>query len=85
MNDHLPLTLLGLYAKIIHSRDPGIVGISGKVALEARNVVTLSTDKGQKVIPKRISEFEFSNGGSTARVAGSSVVGRPDERILKVA
>lgn len=83
MNNHPPLMLLGLYARIIHSTDPGIAGISGKVMLETRNVVTLSTDRGQRVIPKKISAFEFSNGGSTVRVAGSSVIGRPEERISK--
>lgn len=85
MNNHSHLTLVGLYARIIHSRDPGIVGLSGKVILEGRNVVTLSTDKGKRVIPKGISAFEFSNGVSTLRVSGSSVIGRPDERISKVA
>ena len=86
MNKNASLTLVGLNVRVTESNDHGLKGLSGKVVLDTRNTITINTGKGTKVVPKQVADFEFSNdAGNTWSVNGSSILGRPEERIAKVA
>lgn len=84
MNKKAFLTLIGLQVRIASSKDPTLVGLSGKVVLETRNTLVISTGNETKIVPKQIADFEFDVAGTKLDFVGSSILGRADERIARV-
>jgi RNase P/RNase MRP subunit p29 len=78
MNSNVSITLIGLQANAV-----GKQSLSGKVILETRNTLVLETSKGRKVLPKKNTEFEFTDT-EIGRIHGSAIIGRPEERIEKL-
>jgi len=74
--------LIGLNAKIVRSPNRSILGSSGLVVNESKNMLTLSK-KGRKVlIPKSVATFRFKLAdGRLVDVDGSRLVGRPENRL----
>ena len=74
--------LIGLDVKIVHSSNRSILGRSGLIVNESKNMLTLSR-KGRKVlIPKSVATFRFKLAdGRIVEVDGSRLVGRPENRL----
>jgi ribonuclease P protein subunit POP4 len=74
--------LIGLNVKIVRSPNRSILGRSGLVVNESKNMLTLSK-KGRKVlIPKGVATFRFKLAdGRQVDVDGSRLVGRPESRL----
>jgi ribonuclease P protein subunit POP4 len=74
--------LIGLNVKIVHSSNRFILGRSGLIVNESRNMLTLSR-KGRKVlIPKSVATFRFTLAdGRLVEVDGNRLVGRPENRL----
>ena len=74
--------LIGLNVKIVRSPNRSILGSSGLVVNESKNMLTLSK-KGRKVlIPKSVATFRFKLvGGQIVEVDGRRLVGRPENRL----
>jgi len=79
MNNNISIELIGLEASIVGKSQ----SLAGKVILETRNTLVLKTPKGRKVLPKKYTEFEFPDA-KICRIHGSTIIGRPEERIEKL-
>lgn len=44
--------VIGSDIKVMKHTDPTLVGLEGKAVDETKNVLTLETEKGQKMVPK---------------------------------
>jgi len=74
--------LIGLEVKIVRSASRSILGRSGLIVNESRNMITLAR-KGRKVlIPKNVATFRFKLAdGRLVDVDGNRLVGRPENRL----
>lgn len=76
--------LIGLFAKVAESTDPGLVGLSGKIVDETKNTFLIESEGRQKRIAKGIASFVFSlPDGYQAKVVGSILISQPENRISK--
>jgi ribonuclease P protein subunit POP4 len=76
--------LIGLEVRIVSSMNRQLVGLSGKVVNESRNMLTIETKKGEKSVSKELCVFSFLlPSGKRVRVDGSVLVSRPEDRIKK--
>lgn len=76
--------LVGLRARVVESSDPSLVGIEGRIVEETARTFVVSTDDGEKTVPKEYTTFEFELPDATVRVEGDAVDARPAERVRGV-
>jgi ribonuclease P protein subunit POP4 len=76
---------IGLEARIVTSRHQALVGVSGKVVDESRNMFTImDRNRRRWQIVKALSVFNFSLPDGTAiEVEGRLLNARPEDRIKK--
>ena len=70
---------IGKKVEIVEASNKSMVGISGIVEDETRNTFVI---EGRR-IPKKDAVFRVHVDGKRYRVPGSSIVGRPEDRIRK--
>jgi ribonuclease P protein subunit POP4 len=76
--------LIGLHATIVNSPQPTVVGMSGTIIFETRNMLTLKTVGGAKTISKIAAEtMKIRLQHNTCFIRGSSLIGRPEDRVLR--
>jgi ribonuclease P protein subunit POP4 len=77
---------IGLKAKVMRSSNPSCVGISGRVVDETQKTFTILHKEKEKIIVKETSVLHFAlPDGSLIEVDGKVLVGRPEDRVKKVA
>jgi ribonuclease P protein subunit POP4 len=77
--------LIGLPAKVVESRDPGLVGLSGTIVDETLRTLVFRLDGGRTVrLGKRESTFELATPKGPVRVDGAAIEFRPEDRTKKV-
>jgi RNase P/RNase MRP subunit p29 len=60
------------------------VGTSGQVVLETRNMVHIRTDSGiKKIVKEAVKKFYLKNEFGGCFISGSSLIGRPEERVSR--
>ena len=75
---------IGLEVKVVKSKNPTLVGISGRVVDETRNTFTILKNDNKKVVVKDTSVFHFVlMNGTVVEIDGKVVMGRPEDRIKK--
>lgn len=78
------LWIIGQRAEVLESSDPGLVGISGIVVDETKNMVMIDHGGKIKKVPKRISTLLVTlEDGERVKINGKKLIGRPEERIGK--
>jgi ribonuclease P protein subunit POP4 len=76
--------LIGLTVEVANSTDIGLVGLSGKIVDETRNMLLVETERGQKGVPKANTSLTFTlPDGQKMRVSGYILVSQPENRINK--
>ena len=76
--------LIGLEAHVVKSSDPGHVCRQGPIVDESREMIHISTEAGEIMVPKMISVFDFKlPNGSVVRVEGRKLRGTPENRMKK--
>jgi ribonuclease P protein subunit POP4 len=76
--------LIGLRVVVKSSTNPDLVGLSGRVVDESKNILLLETERGPKRIPKEGTSLEFTlPEGQKVWVDGSILASRPENRISK--
>ncbi len=76
--------LIGLPVEVVESRNPSLVGISGRVVDESRNTFLIETRCGDKRVPKSCNCFIFTlSQGLKVKAEGSVLVSQPENRINK--
>jgi ribonuclease P protein subunit POP4 len=78
--------IIGLNATIEKCSDRCVNNLSGRIILETKNMISIETDHGIKQIPKDAAKrIRFDLGsGSSCCVAGSSLIGRPQDRLSRI-
>lgn len=71
--------LIGLFAEVVASTNPSLVGIKGKVVDETRNMLVIEDKK----IPKECSTFAFSIPHNKVKVDGVLLVSRSEDRMKR--
>ena len=76
---------IGREARIINSRNRALVGVSGKVVDETRNMFTImDRDKKRRQVVKDLTIFHFNlPDGTVIEVEGRLLNARPEDRIKK--
>jgi ribonuclease P protein subunit POP4 len=76
--------LIGLTVEIANATNKALIGLSGLVVDESRNMLTIETKTGIRKIAKAGSTFMFMlPSGQRVMIEGGKLVGRPEERIRK--
>ncbi|HEY7570979.1 MAG TPA: ribonuclease P protein subunit [Nitrososphaeraceae archaeon] len=77
--------LIGLHVTIQSSPLTTIRNICGKIVYETKKMLIIENDNGIKAIPKmavRAMRVELSTG--VCFISGSSLIARPEDRILRM-
>jgi ribonuclease P protein subunit POP4 len=77
--------IIGLYATIEGSSNRFLANLSGRIILETKNMIGIETSRGIKKISKSVArKIKLDlNSGCSCYVSGSSLIGRPEDRIAK--
>ena len=75
--------LIGQDVTITDSKNKEIVGISGKIIMETKNMITLDTGDGMKNLPKDICQL--SNNEGIITTDSTKLNKRPHERLEMLA
>ena len=76
--------LIGSRASVITSQNRYLIGINGTVLDETKNMVTLLTDRGSRMVPKSSNIWEVRHGDETIRLDGATISKRFHERVNTV-
>jgi ribonuclease P protein subunit POP4 len=72
---------IGLHTKIDESSDPTLVGLSGKIIDETKNMFIVNTSNGVKKIAKNICKLGFNIQGDDVKVDGRQITKRSEDRL----
>lgn len=77
--------LIGLKAEVIDAKNKYLVGISGFILDETRNMILIGEPDGKKrwVIKEQVVLRIYLPDGKKVRVEGKVLVGRPEDRLKK--
>tara|TARA_B100000029_G_scaffold41132_1_gene38285 strand:- start:694 stop:960 length:267 start_codon:yes stop_codon:yes gene_type:complete len=73
--------IIGFKTSISDSLNKELVGLTGKIIFETKNMIHLETSTGYKLIPKNICKFLFDNIKEKTVVDGKKLIKRPYERL----
>lgn len=78
--------LVGLQAVIQESSDISLIGISGKVTSETRNMITIQSNSGRtlQVAKEAARRIEFETDSGVCFISGSSLIGKPEDRLARL-
>ena len=76
--------LIGLRVRIVANANKSLVGVSGRIVDETRNMLVIEKADGEEVsVPKETGIFSLEVGRAWVKVDGRVLVGRPEDRIKK--
>lgn len=78
----LACEFIGLETKIGKSSNTQIVGLKGKIVDETKFTFILETERGQKIIPKKHSRWDFFFNDKTLSVSGDKISKRSHQRMV---
>jgi ribonuclease P protein subunit POP4 len=78
--------IVGLYATIEECSNSYLSNLSGRIILETKNMISIETKLGMKQISKSTAKKIRLNLGLDCNccIAGSSLIGRPEDRLSKL-
>lgn len=77
--------IIGLKARIVDSTDPTLQNVSGSVVFETKNTISMRTDSSVIQIGKKVvKKFEIKTRFGVCFISGSSLIGRPEDRISRL-
>ena len=71
--------LIGQDVTISSSKNKEIIGISGKITMETKNMIFLDTKNGEKCIPKNICQLNNNDG--RIQTDSTKLSKKPHERL----
>jgi ribonuclease P protein subunit POP4 len=74
--------LIGREVTIVEATDPGLVGTTGRVVDETKNLLVVAAEGRARKIPKHGTRFRFAVG-SGIEIDGDAIRYRPEDRIKK--
>jgi ribonuclease P protein subunit POP4 len=76
--------LIGLDVTISKCKDTNWKGKTGIIIDETKKTFLINTGKKNKIIAKRIAEFEFNLDGKKITLDGSKIIYKSEDRIKKI-
>lgn len=76
--------LIGLYVEVANSTNPNQIGLCGRVIDETYHMLTIETERGEKMIMKKGAIFRFHVDNKSSKLKGDLINYRPHERIKKL-
>lgn len=77
--------LIGRRVKIIESRDPTLLNLSGEIVYETKNMLFIKdTNNIIKKVAKNIIKLQIFVDNETYIIDGKDIVGRPEDRIKRL-
>ncbi len=77
--------IIGLGAKIIDSSDSSLNGTSGTIVFETKNTISIRTGSTIKQIAKNVArKIEIQTHAGVCFISGSSMIGRPEDRVSRL-
>jgi len=74
--------LIGQRVEVVESKDPGLMGISGLVVDETKNMLAIEKEGKIKKVPKHISILLVTlQNGEKVKINGKKLIGRPEEMV----
>jgi ribonuclease P protein subunit POP4 len=74
--------LVGLQARIEESSNRSLIGLSGMIVLETKNMISINTGTGVKRISKLVArKIQLCLPSGSCFINGSSLIGRPEDRV----
>ncbi|MXY37493.1 MAG: ribonuclease P protein subunit [Cenarchaeum sp. SB0662_bin_33] len=71
------MMLIGAHAEVTDATNPYAIGLSGTISLETKNMLTINTERGVRMLPKLHCTWSI-NG---VKVEGSTIHGHPYQRL----
>ena len=78
--EHWHTSWLSRRLTVVSSTDPTLVGRTGIVVDESRNMITIADEVGSSLLAKNTIEFTIDD---SAPVVGNMVCQRPEDRVQK--
>jgi len=76
--------LVGLRATILSSSQPTLIGLSGTIIFETKYMITLKVRSGIKRVSKLVArKMKLHLPGNVCFINGASLIGRPEDRVLR--
>jgi ribonuclease P protein subunit POP4 len=77
--------LVGLHATILDSPQTSIIGMSGTIVYETKNMLNMKTERGIKKISKTsVKKMRLLLPLNACFIRGRSLIGRPEDRVSNV-
>ena len=73
--------IIGFKILISDSLNKELVGLTGKIVFETKNMLVIETSNGRKQIPKNICKFLFESTKEKTMIDGEKLIKRPHERL----
>jgi RNase P/RNase MRP subunit p29 len=76
----------GLAVKVVESTDPSLHGLRGVVAFETKNMISIrdSSSRVLRFAKKAATKIQVQTGDGVCFISGSSLIGRPEDRISRL-
>lgn len=75
---------IGLKVQILDDTSATLRNISGNIINETKNTFLIRTSRGTKMIPKKnATSIRFFIDSDSCFISGSSLIGRPEDRISR--
>ncbi|HJM19287.1 MAG TPA: ribonuclease P protein subunit [Candidatus Thalassarchaeaceae archaeon] len=78
--EHWHTSWLSRRLTVVSSTDPTLVGRTGVVVDESRNMITISDEEGSSLLAKNTIDFTIDDSDT---VVGNMVCQRPEDRVQK--
>ena len=76
--------IIGLDVQILDSTSQTSRNISGNIIGETKNTILVRTYRGTKIVPKKsAATIKFALESGACFISGSSLIGRPEDRISR--
>ena len=72
---------IGLEAQVIHSSNPQVIGINGRIIEETKSMLKLETKNGIKQLAKIHNDWKFRINNEDIIVNGSKIAKRSFDRL----
>lgn len=77
--------LIGLGVRVVESPDPTLVDVSGTIVFETKNTISIRADSTIKQMAKQaMKKIEVQTHSGVCFISGSSLIGRPEDRISRL-
>jgi ribonuclease P protein subunit POP4 len=75
---------IGTQVKVVKSKHPNDIGLSGKIVDETRNTFSILQEGKRKTVIKDLAVFHFKlSDGTIVEINGALLGGKPEDRFKK--